>query len=395
LVELVKKGGLLSPTIKEDPTDRYISGATEAAEKNGVLVNTNRLVDASTVFLQTNTKVHDAVFDWERKLSAERGFPPPRNQGACSSCWAYSITAEIEGQIIKENLGAASVAVATKLGRHSIDDLGGFNAMLASSAEAQANVALGQAGYIGELLRQKGDLLAQLVRLSPTGPQVAPLRLLIANLNTPDGALAAFNAEQARVKTVQQMANLAYNSIHVSQQNVLDCRPYCGCGIGCIIGTTYDNWLNDKSFSGVQDYPTKAGGVKGRECEDNDKIVHVTGIVKPAGSPSSNDLRQFLFDHGPVSTCVDASPLKYYTAGTPMMKTPSRLFYTGWKWAGWSGIPNHVVVAVGYNEGERWIRFRNSWGPLSGDGDGYFRLGWKTSMFHPWWAFHGTHVELV
>ncbi len=83
------------------------------------------------------------------------------------------------------------------------------------------------------------------------------------------------------------------------------------------------------------------------------------------GVPSVEDIKQAIYDHGPVSVavCVN-SDFQYYTSGV----------FTGPECTD----INHAVVLVGWNDADgAWI-LRNSWGSWWGE-SGYMRIAYGTS----------------
>ncbi len=88
------------------------------------------------------------------------------------------------------------------------------------------------------------------------------------------------------------------------------------------------------------------------------------------GVPSVADIKQAIYDHGPVSVAVCAGPAwPSYDGG---------VFTTDESLSCFPTYVNHAVVLVGWNDTDgAWI-LRNSWGPFWGE-SGYMRIGYGVS----------------
>lgn len=162
------------------------------------------------------------------------------------------------------------------------------------------------------------------------------------------------------------------NKIVLGEQLIVDCdTDDAGCN-GGLMELTFD-WI--KGNGGVEleeDYPYT--GREGRCRSDPSKYVadlKVTGYKK-LGDPSKTwspvdegEIRDFLYETGPLAIALNADALMYYDSGIIDVDEyecdPEGM--------------NHAVVLVGYgNEDglDYWI-VRNSWGKNWGE-QGYFRI---------------------
>jgi C1A family cysteine protease len=93
-------------------------------------------------------------------------------------------------------------------------------------------------------------------------------------------------------------------------------------------------------------------------------------ILSPEwGIASVADIKQAIYDHGPVGVAICAgSGFDGYSGG---------IFATDESSACDGGV-NHAVVLVGWDDAEGMWILRNSWGPWWGE-SGYMRIVWGTS----------------
>ena len=106
--------------------------------------------------------------------------------------------------------------------------------------------------------------------------------------------------------------------------------------------------------------------------QDSSKFVDmkVTGYVKLGDGTDTfspvdeGEMKEFLYQTGPLAVALNATPLQLYTGGI--------VDYASWL-CGTSGI-NHAVTLVGYGKESKdyWI-VKNSWGKSWGE-SGYFRI---------------------
>lgn len=154
-----------------------------------------------------------------------------------------------------------------------------------------------------------------------------------------------------------------------SEQQLVDCdkEQDHGCNGGLM-----DNAFTYLEKTGVmlaKDYPY-AGRDQACKFDQNKVAAKVTGYRfatgKSAETVNENDLKQLLFENGPFSIAINATPLQFYLWGifNPWFEficNPKEL--------------NHGVLLVGYGVSGKtpyWI-IKNSWGKSWGE-KGYFRL---------------------
>ena len=157
-----------------------------------------------------------------------------------------------------------------------------------------------------------------------------------------------------------------------SKQMLIDCDTSdSGCN-GGLMENTY-TWIKKNGIMLDEDYPYI--GKKSTCKSDKSKYVDmvVTGYFKYGGSSSvfscadEDEIKEFLYETGPLAAALNANPLQTYTSGVLDVNStdcPS------------SGI-NHAVLIVGYGTDPSvglnyWI-VKNSWGQNWGE-SGYFRI---------------------
>jgi cathepsin F len=154
------------------------------------------------------------------------------------------------------------------------------------------------------------------------------------------------------------------NSVLFSEQQLVDCDTVDqGCNGGLmedafkyIEGTAGLMQASDYSYTG------KKGTCK---YEQSKALAKVTGY-KFAGTEDENQIKQFLYENGPLAIAINATPLQFYLGG---VFNP---------WFNWMCNPksiNHGVLLVGYGvSGSKpyWI-VKNSWGSGWGE-QGFFRI---------------------
>ena len=157
-----------------------------------------------------------------------------------------------------------------------------------------------------------------------------------------------------------------------SEQMLVDCDTSdSGCN-GGLMQYAF-TWLKKNGIMLDSDYPYT--GTKGTCKSDKSKYVDmsVTGYKKLGSSWSTwsavdeDEIKEFLYETGPLAIALNASPLHFYTGGI-VDRTSSQCSTTG---------INHAVTMVGYGHDDAqnkdyWI-IKNSWGKSWGE-KGYFRI---------------------
>lgn len=153
-------------------------------------------------------------------------------------------------------------------------------------------------------------------------------------------------------------------SVLFSEQQLVDCDKV---DQGCNGGLMEDAFKYVEGTSGLMlatdySYTGRQGSCK---YDQSKALAKVTGY-KFAGTEDENQIKQILYENGPMAIAINATPLQFYVGG---VFNP---------WFNWMCNPksiNHGVLLVGYGvSGNKayWI-VKNSWG--SGWGEkGFFRI---------------------
>ena len=152
--------------------------------------------------------------------------------------------------------------------------------------------------------------------------------------------------------------------LQFSEQNLIDCSPYSGCGGG---------WADDActfiinnqngQFNSLEDYPYRALQL---DCKyDPSKAIGKISSLVKVEIADENDLKEKVALFGVASICIAADNFKFQSYSGGILdddECPGTYL-------------SHAVAAVGYgveNGVDFWI-VRNSWGELWGE-DGYVRM---------------------
>ena len=153
-----------------------------------------------------------------------------------------------------------------------------------------------------------------------------------------------------------------------SEQFLVDCDTEdSGCN-GGLMELAFEWIKNNGGFMYEADYPY--ANKKGTCQQDSSKFVDmkVTGYVKLGPKTEGillpcdeNDMKEFLYQTGPLAIALNATPLQLYIGGIVDLDICNPRI-------------NHAVTLVGYGTDSKdyWI-VRNSWGKDWGE-NGYFRI---------------------
>lgn len=136
-----------------------------------------------------------------------------------------------------------------------------------------------------------------------------------------------------------------------SEQELVDCAPYDGCGGGYFAGS----WVLKNGIASEDAYPYKASDMscKSKPEINLGKIISWKNVGQPNRKPAVKELKQAILQYGPISVDVAA--------------TQSWDYYDGKVKKDCHGVSiNHMVTIVGWDGGGNWI-MRNSWGTKWGN----------------------------
>jgi len=172
------------------------------------------------------------------------------------------------------------------------------------------------------------------------------------------GSCWAFSATE---NMESQWALARHPLVSLSRQQIVDCDPY---DYGCGGGWPYNAYKYVIGAGGLEpdvDYPYVA---MNQPCKFNrqDVVAKFSSWTYTTTSQNENEMKDFLYNRGPISVCVDASQWFSYSGGVFRASQCS------------TGI-DHCVLAIGYDTTANppyWL-IRNSWGTGWGEG-GYMKL---------------------
>lgn len=154
------------------------------------------------------------------------------------------------------------------------------------------------------------------------------------------------------------------NLLQFSEQNLIDCAPFSGCGGGWADDAC--KFIIDKQngqFNSQSDYPYKA--IQDKCLYDASKAIGKITSLITVSIADENDLKEKVALYGVASICIAAGnyPFQSYSGGILDDEDCKGTYLS------------HAVAAVGYgteNGIDYWI-IRNSWGTSWGE-DGYVRM---------------------
>ena len=174
------------------------------------------------------------------------------------------------------------------------------------------------------------------------------------------GSCWAFST-MGNIEALNTMKTKEY--IALSEQQLVDCDTEYDMGCDGGLMEYAFQYLIDNGCMSQEDYPYV--GYDDTCKYDKDKVVVRIKDWKMLETQDEGEIKEFLYDNGPLAIAINADPFQYYTEGIIDEDE-------------WSCDPeglNHGVVLVGYgseNGVDFWI-IRNSWGDYWGE-QGYCRV---------------------
>eukprot|EP00668_Euglena_longa_P046468 GGOE01062153.1.p1 GENE.GGOE01062153.1~~GGOE01062153.1.p1 ORF type:complete len:696 (-),score=169.66 GGOE01062153.1:133-1929(-) len=252
--------------------------------------------------------------DWDRK---SRGYfvTPPKDQGTCGSCWAFGSAGTLEGQI-------ANITHNDRHGRQFPEAISEQNLM--DCSWDYGNKACGG------------------------GVEFKSFQWIMEHNN-------------GRVASERTYPYVNENSwCHYDEKRGMTSKFN-------FEGTTYKS----KGIGNVVSWGTSAIYKCSPHCNTMKKFLN-HGFRQLNTPASIQSLKEVVWQHGPVTISVDASPIDWY-------------FYTGGVYYNpecSSTAHDHAITAAGFGtteDGTKYWLIKNSWGHLWGE-DGYIRLAEKGNI---------------
>lgn len=160
-----------------------------------------------------------------------------------------------------------------------------------------------------------------------------------------------------------QLALKKKTVVQLSEQQLIDCNQnHQGCN-GGLMNSAFKSVVDIGGIQSSESYPYTALDKKICNFDKSKVVTKLSGFNIVKGN--EKHLVQTLFENGPLSVAINASPLQFYTNGvynpSPSQCNPKTL--------------NHGVALVGYGSenGVDYYIVKNSWGTGFGE-SGYFRL---------------------
>jgi PKD repeat protein/predicted secreted protein len=147
-----------------------------------------------------------------------------------------------------------------------------------------------------------------------------------------------------------------------AEQWLVNCDKACN---GCSGGWCPDDMF--KTYGGVYEADAPYGAQDGTCASSYTYHEKATGYTEVGANPTIDQIKQAIYDHGPVWATVDAGTnFQNYSSG--ILKSSD------------GTTPDHAIVLLGWSDTDQaWI-LRNSWGTSWGENNGYMRIGYNVSV---------------
>jgi C1A family cysteine protease len=156
----------------------------------------------------------------------------------------------------------------------------------------------------------------------------------------------------------------------MAEQWLVNCTSGSDCGGG---------WCPDNMFTSkgcVYEADEKYTGANGTCKSSYTYHEKPVGYKELATSPTTAQIKQAIYDYGPVWACVDAgSNFQGYKSGVMSASDGTSV--------------NHAIVLCGWDDAtSSWV-LRNSWGTSWGENQGYMRIKWGVSAV----GYKATYID--
>jgi len=147
----------------------------------------------------------------------------------------------------------------------------------------------------------------------------------------------------------------------MSEQWLVNCTPNMDCGGGMFPGSMF------KSTGCVYEVDEKYKGVNGTCKSTYPYHEKPVGYKQLAVNPTTAQIKQAIYDYGPVWAAIDAGTnFQNYKSGVMTQTDGTDM--------------NHAIVLCGWDDAtSSWV-LRNSWGTSWGENQGYMRIKWGISV---------------
>jgi len=148
----------------------------------------------------------------------------------------------------------------------------------------------------------------------------------------------------------------------MSEQWLINCDANCN---GCSGGWCPDAMFQNTGCVYTADLAyTAANGTCGSSYTYHEKITNTQQVN--GQNPTDDEIKQAIYDHGPVWATIDAgNNFQNYNGGVMNSSDGTTL--------------DHAIVLCGWDDSQSCWILRNSWGPNWGENNGYMRIGYGVS----------------